>query len=204
MFKSICASCRTKTEKIVENGRNYLLLQYANGQDLRQLVLQHGKQMERTVIEWADQITEVLQFLHAQAPPVVHRDLTPDNLVLSPAGEIILIDFGAANEFIGNATGTLVGKQSFISPEQFRGKACPQSDIYSFGGTMHFLLTGQEPVALSVSHPRSVDQSISEEMDNLIAEMTDLDVAKRISSAAVLSQRLAAIAATRSCQTQLF
>jgi serine/threonine protein kinase len=63
-------------------------------------------------------------------------------------------DFGAANEFIGTATGTFVGKHSFIAPEQLRGKATTQSDIYAFGCTLYFLLVGHEPDALATSTPR--------------------------------------------------
>ncbi len=171
-------------------GRNYLLLEYVNGQDLRQLVLQHGKQDEAKVLRWAEQIANILDYLHKREPPVLHRDLTPDNLVLAPTGEVILIDFGAANEFIGNATGTLVGKQSFIAPEQFRGKACPQSDIYAFGCTLYFLLTGKEAMALSTSHPREVVDTISPEVDALVQAMTELDLDKRIPTAAAALEKI--------------
>ena len=76
---------------------------------------------------------------------MIHRDLTPENLVLRK-NEVILIDFGAANEFVGTATGTIVGKQAFIPPEQLRGKTVPESALYAFGGTMLFLLTGKDPL----------------------------------------------------------
>jgi tRNA A-37 threonylcarbamoyl transferase component Bud32 len=178
-------------DHFTEGTRSYLLLQYINGQDLRQLVLQHGIQTETNVLRWAGQIGQILQYLHRQEPPIIHRDLTPDNLVLDsvkagvPASEdkIVLIDFGAANEFIGNATGTLVGKQCFIAPEQFRGKAVPASDIYALGCTLYFLLTGEEPDALSVSHPRNLNGKVSSDLDELIAQMTAMDVEKRIASA---------------------
>src|SRR5690606_21682536 len=93
-----------------EDGRSYLLMDYIRGQDLRQLVKQNGKQDSLTVMKWGEQIAQILSYLHSQEPPVVHRDLTPDNLVLSSDNKVFLIDFGAANEFVGTATGTLVGK----------------------------------------------------------------------------------------------
>ncbi len=65
--------------------------------------------------------------------PIVHRDLTPDNLVVRNDGALVLIDFGAANQFVGSATGTVVGKQACIAPEQLRGKTVPESDLYSLG-----------------------------------------------------------------------
>ncbi len=134
----------------IEQDRNYLMLEYVNGQDLRQLVKQNGPQKESTVINWALQMVSILKYLHEQDPPLIHRDFTPDNIVLCDDGSIVVIDFGAANEFIGNATGTFVGKHAFIAPEQFRGKAVVQSDIYALGCTLYFLLTGQEPEALSI------------------------------------------------------
>ncbi|MBP9091891.1 serine/threonine protein kinase [bacterium] len=167
----------------VENNRSYLLLDYISGQDLRQYVKQSGRVREGLVLQWAHQIAVIIDYLHKQEPPVIHRDLTPDNLVLRPDGTIVAIDFGAANEFIGNATGTFVGKQSYIAPEQFRGKACLQSDIYAFGGTLYYLLTGEDPEALSQSEPAERIE-LSSQLNDLVKSCTDLEVETRISSAA--------------------
>jgi serine/threonine-protein kinase len=128
----------------------------------------------------------ILKYLHEQDPPLVHRDFTPDNLVLCEDGSIVVIDFGAANEFIGNATGTFVGKHAFIAPEQFRGKACVQSDIYAFGCTLHYLLTGKEPEALSTSDPAQENSRISSELNQLVVACTQLETRDRYQSAAQL------------------
>ena len=178
-------------DHFVEGGRNYLLLEYLPGQDLRQLVKQNGRQSEETVLIWANQVCEILQYLHGQEPPIIHRDLTPDNLVLREDGSVILIDFGAANEFVGTATGTLVGKQAYIAPEQFKGKAITQSDFYALGGTLHFLLTGDDPEALSVSHPREHRQELSLAVDDLVARLTSMDADGRPPSAQAIRQILA-------------
>ncbi|HEY9718129.1 MAG TPA: serine/threonine-protein kinase [Trichormus sp.] len=170
----------------VEQGRNYLMLEYINGQDLRQLVKQNGPQRESTVLGWALQMATILKYLHEQDPPLVHRDFTPDNLVLCEDGSIVVIDFGAANEFIGSATGTFVGKHAFIAPEQFRGKACVQSDIYAFGCTLHYLLTGNEPEALSTSNPAQENSRISSELNQLVVACTQLETRDRYQSAAQL------------------
>lgn len=166
----------------IEDSRHYLVLDYLNGQDLRQLVLQNGPRRQDQVLQMAEQICAVMRYLHNQEPAIIHRDLTPDNMVMTNDGSVVIIDFGAANEFLGTATGTLVGKQSYISPEQFRGKACTASDIYSFGCTLHFLLTGKDPEALSVSHPKESNEYVSDEMDALVAKCTDMDVSGRYES----------------------
>jgi predicted Ser/Thr protein kinase len=166
-----------------DGGRNYLLIEYINGQDLRQLVKQHGPQAEETVLRWGLQVAEILAYLHDRSVPIIHRDVTPDNLVVRDDGTLTMIDFGAANEFVGTATGTLVGKQSYIAPEQFRCKATTQSDIYALGGTMYYLVTGRDPEALMESHPKEVNAEISDAADALIAKCTMLDVTQRYARA---------------------
>ena len=156
----------------VEDDRHYLLLEYVHGQDLRQLVKQHGPQDEAKVMAWARDLTDILIYLHGQKHPVIHRDLTPDNIVLRNDGTIVLIDFGAANEFIGTATGTLIGKQAYIAPEQLRGKAIPQSDFYALAGTLYFLLTGKDPVPLSISRPSKAGITIDSRFDEMVAKLS--------------------------------
>ena len=173
-----------------ENDRDYLMLEYIPGITLREYVRRHGPQSEERASDWAKQIADILDYLHNQNPPVIHRDLTPDNLMITPSGKIVLIDFGAANQFLGTATGTIVGKQFYISPEQFRGKAEPASDIYSLGGTLHYLLTGIEPEALSVSHPKKLRESLSDDMNDLVASCTALNASERVRTAAEFSQLL--------------
>lgn len=169
-----------------EAGRNYLMLEYVNGVDLRQMIKQNGPQSEANVLDWAIQIATALKYLHEREQPIIHRDLTPDNLVLRNDGQVIIVDFGAANEFIGNATGTFVGKHSFIAPEQFRGKATTHSDIYAFGCTLFFLLTGQEPEALSPSIPKDHNAAISDELSELVESCTQLEASERYQSVAQL------------------
>lgn len=176
-----------------ENGRDYLLLEYIPGITLREYVRRHGTQSEEKVIAWTKAIAEILKYLHEQDPPVIHRDLTPDNLMITPSGEIVLIDFGAANQLIGTATGTIVGKQYYISPEQFRGKSIPASDIYSLGGTLNFLLTGKDPEALACSFPMESNSSISAAMNEFVADCTRTELSKRIPSIDHLIDRLSSL-----------
>jgi tRNA A-37 threonylcarbamoyl transferase component Bud32 len=180
----------------LDAGRHYLLLEYLNGQDIRQYVKQNGPQKEHVVIEWAIHVAGILKYLHEQDPPIIHRDLTPDNLVVRTDGSIVLIDFGAANELIANSTGTFVGKQSFIAPEQFRGKAVTQSDIYTFGCTLHFLLTGQEPEALETSCPRDLNSGINEELNEFVVCCTQMEPRDRYQSAAQMLPVLKRMAAS--------
>jgi tRNA A-37 threonylcarbamoyl transferase component Bud32 len=187
-------------DHFVADNRSYMMMEYVKGQDLRQYVKQNGAVREAIVREWAKEMATVLEYLHGLETPIVHRDLTPDNVVVKDDRSVVVIDFGAANEYLGKSTGTFVGKQCYISPEQFRGKSVPQSDIYAFGGTLHFLLTGSDPQALSTSHPRQVNSLVSEEMDALVADCTALDTESRIKSAEELKQRLQSLTAAEKAQ----
>jgi len=178
-----------------EGERNYLMLEYVNGVDLKQLVKQNGAQRESDVLEWAIQIAGSLKHLHEREQPIIHRDLTPDNIVLRNDGQTVIVDFGAANEFIGTATGTFVGKHSFIAPEQLRGKATTQSDIYAFGCTLFYLLTGSEPEALTASNPKELVPAISDELAELVESCTQLEVRDRYQSVAQMLPVLRRLAA---------
>lgn len=173
-----------------QEGRHYLVMEHIPGIDLRRFIKDNGSQHEEIVLRWATEIADVLCFLHSRIPPVLHRDLTPDNLIFTAEGGIAVIDFGAANAFLAEATGTLVGKQNYIAPEQFRGHATPQSDIYSLGCTMHFLLTSQDPEPLSESHPRAINPQVSEITDTLVSRCTALNVDDRIGTADMLLTQL--------------
>jgi len=175
-------------DHFIENDHNFLVLQHIEGINLRQYIKENGPQSERIIMRWALEIAEVLTYLHGLNPVVVHRDLTPDNLVLDKSGALKLIDFGAANELIGTATGTLVGKQSYIAPEQFRGKAQTASDIYSLGCSLYFFATGEDAEALSQS---TLPEPIAQEMpvlNQLIRDCTELDVEMRIAIACDVSK----------------
>lgn len=177
----------------VEAERHYLLMEYVRGSDLRKLTREFGPQKEEDVLLWAAQLAEILDYLHTQDPPVIHRDLSPDNLILREDGQIEVIDFGAANLFAGTATGTMIGKHAYIAPEQFRGKAEPASDIYAFGCTVYFLLTGEDPEPLGVSHPRHRQPAVSEKTDELVARCTAMEPQDRPRAAGVLKQQLKSI-----------
>lgn len=166
-------------DHFVEDTRHYLLLQYVHGEDLRQLVQDRGPLPEARVKDLSIEMAKIIDYLHCQTPPILHRDITPENLVLNDEGKITLIDFGAANNFLQTATGTLVGKHCYIAPEQFRGKATLKSDYFSFGGTIYYLLTGLDPVPLSSSSPLQKNSAISTEMDNLVQTLTQMDASKR-------------------------
>lgn len=183
-------------DHFVENSRDYLVLEYIPGQSIRQLVEAEGPRLEDKVLEWAQAIAGILLYLHGRNPPIIHRDLTPENLLLGEDSLIHLIDFGAANEFAATATGTLIGKQAYMAPEQFRGKPLPSSDIYSLGASMYYMLTGQDPEALSSSNPARVNSSVSVQTGEFVAMLTAVEAANRPADCLAVIQMIADLRAT--------
>jgi tRNA A-37 threonylcarbamoyl transferase component Bud32 len=169
------------SDYFIEDHRAYLMLEHVKGSNLRDLVAHHGPLGQAKVRSLAAQMCEILTFLHGKN--VVHRDFTPDNLMLSPDGRLKLIDFNVAQENQSSTTGTIVGKHAYLPPEQFRGKATTQSDLYAFGATLFFLLTGKDPEPISQSSPVTVTTALDGEIDSIVKRATALQVSKRYQSA---------------------
>ncbi len=167
----------------IEDHRGYLVLEHIDGSSLRKLVEEKGILDQQKVLELAEQMCDILQYLHGLSPPLVHRDFTPDNLILNADGVLKLIDFNVAHQKEAHTTATVVGKHAYLPPEQFRGKPVPQSDIYAMGASLHFLLTGHDPEPVSVAHPILMNESVIPALDALIARATELDTKKRFASA---------------------
>ena len=90
-------------------------------------------------------VLDILEYLHDRSPPVIHRDLKPSNVILDPAGNVHIVDFGAVS-VLGRQPGvgaTMVGTFGYMAPEQLHGEAGPSSDLYSLGATIVALATGR-------------------------------------------------------------
>jgi serine/threonine-protein kinase len=130
----------------VENNRKYIVMELIHGHNLEQFVHQRGATDSQRTIEWMIQVCDILTYLHNLEPPLIHRDIKPANLMLRNLdSRLMLLDFGAVKE-LGTALETRIGVEGYSAPEQYRGKPCPQSDIYGIGTTIIFLLTGKAPM----------------------------------------------------------
>jgi tRNA A-37 threonylcarbamoyl transferase component Bud32 len=181
-------------DAFVEDFRGYLVLEFISGESLKTLVERLGPQSEELVIDWALRTCDVLEYMHAQSPPVVHRDITPDNLMLQDDGTVKIVDFNVAYQVDSSATSTVVGKHAYIPAEQFRGKAVPQSDIYSLGGSLFFLLTGKDPAPITQSHPAHSNSAVSDEMDAIVARATSTKLCDRYADIAEMRSDLQKLA----------
>jgi serine/threonine-protein kinase len=129
-----------------DEGRQYLAMEFVRGEDLEEIIRREGALPEARVLDWADQICDVLDFLHNHTPqPIVFRDMKPSNIMIQPDGTVKLIDFGIAKVFQKAERGTQIGTPGYAPPEQYQGIATPESDIYALGATLHHALTGRDP-----------------------------------------------------------
>jgi serine/threonine protein kinase len=147
-----------------EEGCLYLVQELIEGENLYNELQSQGIFSEAKIYQLLEEILPVLQFIHDRQ--VIHRDIKPDNIVRKkdklnyelritnyelPFPSLVLVDFGAAKTFTmdtASRTGTLIGSAEYVAPEQARGKAVPQSDLYSLGVTCIHLLTGISPFDL--------------------------------------------------------
>src|SRR5436305_5843658 len=139
---------------LIEQGQSaHLVLEFIRGQDLLKIMEGRNNQPFNVeqVIEWAKQVCDVLTHMHTQTPPLVHRDLKPDNIMLlDDQRSIKMIDFGTARD-LGRtqkervAAKTKVYTEGYAPPEQIIGKPEPRSDLFALAGTMYHLATGKAP-----------------------------------------------------------
>ncbi len=176
-------------DSFVEDHRAYLVLQYLEGKSLRNLIAEQGPLSTKDALSFSIQMCEILNELHKLEPPLIHRDFTPDNLIVSPKNELVLIDFAVAVS-TNDSTDEAAGKIAYMAPEQFKGISTVQSDIYSCAATMFYVMTGKDPLALSQSHPKQHMPELDETLNSIIAKATAQNTESRTSSISELHDSL--------------
>ena len=134
-----------------EGAAFFIVQELVEGQSLAQRVEAGWRPDEAQVRGLARALLETLVYLHGLNPPVIHRDIKPQNVLMRPSGHPALVDFGSvkdAGRGEGSFASTVVGTYGYMAPEQLRGRATPSSDLYALGTTLVFLLTHQDPAAL--------------------------------------------------------
>lgn len=135
---------------VIDEQENLLIvMDYIEGNTLEMVLQEQGAQKQETVVKWAIQLCEVLEYLHTRKPAIVYRDMKPANVMLKSDGSVVLIDFGTAREYKEQNTGdtTCLGTQGYAAPEQFgtMGQTDARTDIYCLGATIYHLVTGHNP-----------------------------------------------------------
>ena len=191
---------------------HYLVTEYVPGTDLRNLIRTRIRDelgplsMEDAAVV-ISQVAKGLQYAHDVG--LVHRDIKPGNILVTPEGHAKLADIGLASWSMGlqddPRAGKIVGTADYLSPEQVRNPLSvgPASDIYSLGCTLYYTVTGKVPFPGGDSkskcrrhceetpwHPRNLAPELSEDFVDTIADMMEKDPSRRIASAKEVAERL--------------
>jgi protein kinase-like protein len=129
-----------------EDGALYLVMEKIEGESLGAYRRRGGAMGQEEVLRLLGDASDVLDYLHARTPPVIHRDLKPGNVIRRPDGSFAFVDFGAVTGRLRPKGGsTVVGTFGYMAPEQVQGRALAASDVYAVGATAIAMLTGSEP-----------------------------------------------------------
>jgi len=177
-------------------GAQYLVMDYVEGQNLDEVVQQRGAISENLALMWMRQIFDAVKYLHANR--IVHRDIKPQNIIITPQNRAVLVDFGIAKIMATGQTtftGARAGSPGFAPPEQYTGGTTERSDIYALGGTLYFLLTGVVPpeapnraAGIALIAPRQINPAISPNAERMILTALNLSAAQRFPSVVAMEK----------------
>ncbi|MEW5960334.1 MAG: protein kinase [Chloroflexota bacterium] len=184
-------------------GRQYLVMDFIEGENLWEIVERRQQPLPAGyALDYLSQVCDAVSYLHRQTPPIIHRDIKPQNIKITPQGQAVLVDFGIAKQVIDENSATQAGAQGitpgFSPPEQYQRGTTPASDIYSLGATLYAVLTGQRPpdsVSLMVGQskfipPETLNPGLSAAVSQAIAHAMQIDPARRPASVMVWQQEL--------------
>lgn len=166
------------------SGRShFMVMEFIDGSDLDRHLRQRGSPYpERTVVNWGIELCRVLYYLHIQKPPVIFRDIKPSNIILTPGGKLILLDFGIARIFKAHKSSDTfaMGTEGYAAPEQYLGggQTDPRSDVYALAATLYHLSTGEVPL---FAFPRL--KELSSGLAAVLKKATELDPDMRYENA---------------------
>src|SRR6266481_1213390 len=187
------------------DGIKFITMDFVEGRDLRQLLVEKGKFPPEQTARIMLQICRALEAAHTEG--VIHRDLKPQNIMLDSGGRVYVMDFGIARSAYlpgMTQTGALIGTPEYMSPEQARGeKLTERSDLFSLGVIFYELLTGKSPYPADAplgtlwkrlqekaKPPAEIDSTVPKPLNDIVMSALEIEPEKRISSAREMAQQL--------------
>lgn len=163
-------------EQFEENRYVYLVMEYCRGLTLKEYI-KTRKVSWNLLLSWAIELCEALRYLHGCKPPIIHRDMKPENIMITPDKNIKLIDFDISRTEDQKGEKSY-GTKSFAAPEQFRGIFSKKSDVYNLGATLNWCMEHETEHAQSDLKTGTCQMQM---WHHLIQKMTAPDPKKRCS-----------------------
>ena len=179
----------------------YIVMEFVSGRTLKEVLTAEGRLMPRRALEIVADICAALEFSHRHG--IIHRDIKPGNVMLTPTGQVKVMDFGIARALASGATtmtqtSAVIGTAQYLSPEQARGEAVDaRSDVYATGCVLYELLTGHppfvgdNPVSVAYQHvredprpPSDSNRDVPPDVDAVVLKALAKNRANRYQSAA--------------------
>lgn len=170
-----------------KNDNLYMVEDYIEGENLKEYIKRKGSLNAEEICNIALEIGKIVSYLHSFNPPIIHRDLKPSNIMITPEGEVALIDFGISRVYKpGQESDTVyIGSKGYAAPEQFygTGQSSVQTDIYALGAVMYFMLTGKAPsTALEPLYDENYDEDVNIDIREIIKKAMKIKAEERHSS----------------------
>jgi serine/threonine protein kinase len=166
-----------------ENGTTYIVMDYVSGETLQAKVEREGALPYDEAVNYIAQLCEAVAHIHSHH--ILHRDIKPDNIIITPQNKVVLIDFGSARSFVHDQeqrhTAMITVGYAPIEQYSANSKKGNYTDIYALGGTFYFILTGQKPVSatdrmmkIDLPEPQTFNPQISDEANRTIMKALSL------------------------------
>lgn len=170
----------------------YLVMDYVEGKNLGQMLEEQSRPFqENEILPWIEQVCDALEYLHGLTPPIIHRDIKPQNIIITPDGRAMLVDFGISKVYdpvLSTTAGARAVTPGFSPPEQYSsGATDARTDVYALGATLYALLTGQRPPESvdilignqAISPPRQINVQLSSGLEQVILKAMDTTTSRR-------------------------
>lgn len=162
MLKELCHPRLPRIVDLVElKHASFLVMDYIEGCTLKQYLEENGPVGYEKAYSWALELTDVLSYLHGRIPPVIYRDLKPENVMVRPQGDLVLLDLGIAMRLCGRSHFDAKGTPGYAAPELSDPSRMPdeRSDLYSLGILLLALLKG--PAAVYAKRPEKAERCLT-------------------------------------------
>ena len=192
------------TDYFSGDDNEYLVMDFVDGESLADRIQREGAQSEDWVTAWAEQLLDALAYCHKRG--VIHRDVKPQNIIVTPEGQVVLVDFGLVKLWDPQdpQTRTVMrgaGTPEYAPPEQYdlgMGHTDPRSDVYGLGATLYHALTGQAPPTAtqrmatpdSFVPPRRINVAVSSTTEEVVLKALQIAMEHRYQSAAEMRHAL--------------